>query len=243
MKTSFLYPLLLCLFFCLSCTTSTTSSDQTISYELSTDEQQKLTARVDELAELDQKYRRIISLGTMDEDLLKKDEELRKTASLEDYIAFSQSVEKTLDSQQIDSLWALQHKLDFQNYTDFKEIISEYGYLSKERLNVEGEKLFQILLHPPIEIEPTNYLKEMEELLIPEVKEKRMEANSYATFVDNMKAKILDESQLYGTNKSFDPATMSMGLPEIEDIETTNEAREEIGLSPLQEGEYKIKGE
>ena len=101
--------------------------------------------------------------------------------------------------------------------------------------------MFPILLHPPVELEPQKFLEEMEELLLPEVKGKRMEAESFAMFVDNIKAKILKEPQLYGTNKSFDPTTMSMGAPEIESIEKTNSARKAIGLAPLKDGEYKLK--
>ncbi len=67
-----------------------------------------------------------------------------------------------------------------------------------------------------------------------------MKAESFALFVDNIKAKILKEPQLYGTNKSFNPATMTMGLPEIEDITQTNNERLAIGMEPLEEGLYSI---
>ena len=106
---------------------------------------------------------------------------------------------------------------------------------------MEEDVLFAILLHPPLEIAPEKFLDEMKEILLPEVMKKRMEAESYALFVDNIKVKILKEPQLYGTNKPFDPTTMSMGLPEIESIEKTNKARKTIGLAPLKDGEYRSK--
>ncbi|MEL6824473.1 MAG: hypothetical protein AAFP70_22160, partial [Calditrichota bacterium] len=154
---------------------------------------------------------------------------------------FTKTVEKTLTKEQTDSLWALQHKLDYQNYRDIKDIINTYGYPSAERLNVETDQLYAILLHPPIEIEPQEYLSEMKALLLPEVQKKRMETISFARFVDNIRTKVLQEPQLYGTVKSFNPATMSMGLPVIEGIEKTNKAREAIGLEPLKDGEYEAK--
>ena len=241
MNTLKLFSLLICSIFCWSCSNSTNKTVKSKSFQLSELEKQKIIVEIEKMAELDKKYRNIISLGTLDKEKIKKDKELRETASLEEYVAFTQTIEKTLEKEQIDSLWELQHKLDYQNYNGFKEIIDEYGYPSKERLNVKKDKLFPILLHPPIEIGPQKFLDEMEEVLLPEVREKRMKAESFALFVDNIKAKILNEPQLYGTTKSFNPATMSAGLPEIENIEKTNNARKTIGLEPLKEGEYKTK--
>jgi len=228
-----------------SCNNSTDKTKTVTSKQIQLSEatQQKLITEINSIAELDQKYRSIISLGSMNPELIKKDKELRKTATLEEYMAFAQTVEKDLSKVQKDSLWKLQHELDFQNYEDFKELIHKYGYPSKERLGTDEDKLFQVLLHPPIEITPRVFLEEMQNLLLPEVKESRMAAESFALFVDNIKAKILKEPQLYGTNKSFNPATMSMGLPEIKNIEETNQARQDIGLKILKEGEYKLKEE
>ena len=224
-----------------SCTSSLNKTDKPKSFQLSDSEKQKLIAEIDEMHELDQEYRSIINVGTLDEEIIKKSKELSKTASIEEYIAFTKTYEKNLKKEQIDSLFKLQHQSDYQNYKNYKKIISKYGYPSRERLGVKTDKLFPILLHPPGQFKPQEFLEEMQELLLPEVKEKRMEAMSFAMFVDNIKAKILKEPQLYGTNKSFDPTTISMGAPEIENIEKTNSARKAIGLAPLKDGEYKLK--
>ena len=98
---------------------------------------------------------------------------------------------------------------------------------------MEPGRLFAVLLHPPVKIKQQTFLNEMTAPLLPEVQAGRMVGKSYALFVDNIKAKILREPQLYGTNKSFDPATMMMGPPEIEDLAATNAARAKIGLEPL----------
>jgi hypothetical protein len=95
-------------------------------------------------------------------------------------------------------------------------------------------------LHPPVEIEPKQYFEEIIGLPKPEVIAKRMEAKLYAMFYDNIKEKILQEPQLYGSNGVFDSEIMTIGAPIIVDIEKTNKARKEIGLPELQEGEYKL---
>ncbi len=159
MKTPGLLALITYMAFCFSCSNTSTNAEKPILFELSTSKKQQLASRIDKIAEQDGQYRSIISLGTLDQEHLKKDKELRQTASLEEYIAFTKTIEKTLGKEQIDSLWKLQHELDYQNYKSFKEIIEEYGYPSSERLTTTEDKLFPILLHPPIELEPAVYLQ------------------------------------------------------------------------------------
>jgi len=210
--------------------------------DLSEAQQQLLIQKIDSISTLDQQYRSIIALGTLDEDLLEKDRQLRQTASLEEYLAFKKTVPQTLTTAQKDSLWALQHALDGQNYQTVRAMIRQYGYPSNTRLGVSEDKLFAVLLHPPVELDANDYLTTMQELLLPEVQASRMEAMAYAQWYDNIKAKILREPQLYGTNKSFNPATMSMGPAVIKDLAQTNAARSAIGLPELQEGEYQLAG-
>lgn len=209
-------------------------------YDLDSLQKIEILKQIEEIYEKDQLYRSIISLGNDDPNIIKKDKELSQTASLEVYIAFKKGVEKTLSESQIDSLWKLQHVYDFENYKAFIDLLNNYGYPSSERLSVKEDKLFLVLLHPPVEIEPDVYLKNMAEVLKPEVLEGRMEAKLFATFYDNIKAKILKEPQLYGTNKSFDPSTMQMASPSIQNIDSTNKARLEIGLPALEKGEFQI---
>lgn len=242
-KNSTIYKLQLFLFFTIvllvSCNTSKINSAQK-TYQLSKSDRARIIGEIEDIMESDEQYRAIIALGTFDQKTINKDKELRESASLEDYLAFKKTVKKTLSKTQNDSLWNLQHKLDYNNYTKFKTLVEEYGYPSKERLGIKDDYLFTILLHPPIEIEPTKYLNEMSKFLLPEVKSNRMPAKLYATFYDNIKAKILKEPQLYGTNQTYNPETMSIGNPKISNIRKTNNAREKIGLPKLNEGEYDI---
>ena len=80
----------------------------------------------------------------------------------------------------------------------------------------------------------------MTQLLLPEVKEKRMDAKSYARFYDNLLTRFLNKPQVYGTIRKFNTSTMRPGLPEIGNIKETNKLRMAIGLEELKEGEYEI---
>lgn len=221
----------------ISCSSDKTE-DQAIA-ELSESDIEFLSAEIREMLDDDQKYRRVLSLGTLNDSLLSLDDSLRKTATLEDYVVFKNSVPKTLTKQQNDSLWGLQRQIDSRNYSKLKEFITQYGYPSEERLGKDLD-LFQILVHPPVEIDPEEYLDEMMALLKPEVIAQRMSGEIYAKLYDNIKHKILKEPQLYGTGQEFNPETMSMDNPTIADIEETNRARAEIGLPALKEGEYNL---
>lgn len=198
-----------------------------------------LLGEIERILEADQRYRGAISLGTLNDSILADDAEKRETLSVEEYIQYQRALQLELPKSVEDSLWVLQHQLDNANHQAFLEIVKTYGYPSPERLGVENDQLFTILLHPPTDQEIPQFLEKMQALLLPEVRSGRMPARMYASFYDNIKAKVLNEPQLYGTNKSFDPQTMSMGPPDIEDIEVTNAARAEIGLPPLEEGAYK----
>ncbi|MCB0641347.1 MAG: hypothetical protein KDC44_06890 [Phaeodactylibacter sp.] len=206
---------------------------------LTDEDKTHLLNEIDRILEADQQYRGAISLGTLNDSILAEDAEKSKTLTIEEYMAYRRTLQLELPKSVEDSLWLLQHQLDSENHQAFVKIIQGYGYPSPERLGVEDDRLFVVLLHPPADQDIPQYLANMQALLLPEVKSGRMPGRMYATFYDNIKAKILNEPQLYGTNKSFDQATMSMGPPDIEDIEVTNAARAEIGLPPLQEGEYK----
>lgn len=209
--------------------------------QLTETQKQELSLQIVEMSERDSKYRSIVSLGTLNEEIIERDKEFRKTASLEDYLVFLKSVKKDIAKSQIDSLWALQHALDYENYLKIKTLITQFGYPSSERVGTKGDKLFPILLHPPIEIPAQTYLNEMSKILLPEVKANRMDAISFAMFYDNIKTKILKEPQLYGTNKPFHQTKGIMGLPVISDIKKTNKARVKIGLKELNKGEYELK--
>ena len=208
-------------------------------HNLTDDTRQNLIEKLLVMGEKDQRYRQMISLGTLDEATIKKDKEM-SNKPIEEYMAFAKTIKRTLSQKQIDSLWLLQNNLDFENHNAIVSLVKKYGYPSEERLQVKSDKLFPMLLHPPKEIKPRLYLQKMTELLKPEIIEGRIKAKTFASFVDNIKWKILREPQLYGMNKSFNPKTMKVGLPKIEDIKKTNTARKEIGLPALEEGQYEI---
>lgn len=227
--------------FTASCNNKSSKKKKNINFELNSEIRQDLIKKITEMGVLDQKYRTPLSIGTLDEAIIAKNKEMSQTNDVAEYIAFRKTIKRTLTKNQEDSLWELQKELDYKNYTQFKSIVKEYGYPSPERLNKKTDEIYAILLHPPTntKTESKSYLKEMSDLLKDEVIAKRMDANSYASFVDNIKSKILQEPQLYGTMKTFNTKTMKEGLPEIKDINKTNAARKEIGLSELKDGSYK----
>lgn len=211
---------------------------QTIS-ELNADDIAYLLGAIKEIGQKDQYYRNMISLGTTDQAILEQDRENRKTMTIEEYFAFKDSLGLTgLDQAAKDSLWRLQHALDEENHKQFKLIVAQYGYPSPERLGVDKDKLFKILLHPPVSTTPEEYLEDMVAILEPEVFAGRMDATSFAMFYDNIMHKVLKRPQLYGVVKIFDPITRSEQNPVINNIDSTNAARERIGLEALQAGEY-----
>ncbi len=233
-KLSFLIAMIFAIVSC-----NSKKANDKIIVELTDSDTKYLITEIEKMLDEDQRYRRILSLGTLNDSLLALDDSLSKTATLEDYVAFSQSVPKTLTKQQNDSLWGLQHEIDYNNYLKIKKIVAKYGYPSEERID-KNLDIFPILVHPPVEIDPKEYLEEMITILKPEVIEKRMSGQVYAMLYDNIKHKILKEPQFYGTGQEFNPKTMTMGNPTIANIAETNKAREEIGLPALNEGEYNL---
>lgn len=227
------FTLLALLIFTVSCSSTKNIDKKYNSYHLTESKKIQLIDDISKMMELDQKYRLMITLGTMDSNVLNKEKEV-SNKSAEEYLSFLQSIVKTLSPKQIDSLSNLQTQLDYSNYQKLKKIILSNGYPSKERLGTTNESAFVILLHPPMkQIRPKLYLKKMSALLLSEVKSKRMSPIMYARFVDNIKAKILGEPQLYGTIKGFDPNTMSAELPKIKNLNETNLERKKIGLEEI----------
>lgn len=207
---------------------------------LTENEIQTINKQLDIIAEKDQQYRSVISLGTLNENVIATDKAMRDTASIDVYLSFLKSVKKDLSDMQKDSLWNLQHKLDFENYQSFKDIVDAYGYPSKERLGANADRLYAVLLHPPVSIDVKLYQQEMMNILLPELTLNNIKAESIASFYDNMQTKILNEPQLYGTVKLFDMKTMTQSVPKIENIDATNKARIKLGLSPLSDGEFAL---
>lgn len=208
--------------------------------DLSSDEITYLQQIVEKMAINDQKYRKYIGHETLDDNIITKIDSVFENHGMQESISYEESLNLSLSKEVSDSLWRLQHQLDFENHLLLRGMLNAYGYLPKSILKDKHYIQVLLLLHPPKDWDVRLYQKTYSELFLREVKEGRMSAKSFANFYDNMQAKILREPQLYGTNQQFDPETNSILPPMIKSIEETNNARKEIGLPPLKEGEYRI---
>ncbi|MEM8526834.1 MAG: hypothetical protein AAGG68_19495 [Bacteroidota bacterium] len=208
--------------------------------KLTEEDKNVLIKEIATIEEKDQRYRNYISMGTLNDSLINALEEQTKEMEISEYLAYRSKLKLELPKATEDSLWVLQHELDAENYRAFVRIVEQYGYPSEERLGTEDVNIVVVLFHPPVHLDIPEYLETMTNLLLPEVEAGRMKPKLFALFYDNIKAKILKEPQLYGTNKPFNMEAMKPGLPPISDIKKTNEAREAIGLPALKEGEYEI---
>ena len=213
----------------------TTEANASPKSELSETDQRIIRQRLEAMFDKDQQFRNHLSFGTIDDE---KIAEYEKLEVAEQFKAMRENKDK-LSKEVRETLWEFQRKNDRENLTELASIIEEFGYPGPHRIGAERDRVFALLLHPPVSRdEVEGHTKEWCKLLLPEVKAGRMEAKSYATYVDNMRAKILHLPQLYGTNKQFDRGTGKVRPGLIEDLEATNRARRDIGMPELKEGEY-----
>ncbi|MEM7375595.1 MAG: hypothetical protein AAF587_43780 [Bacteroidota bacterium] len=197
-----------------------------------------------EMTITDQQYRNYLAKETLDESIIARIDSVYEADGIEAGILYEKSLDLSLEKSLADSLWQLQHAIDFMNHLALRGIFETYGYLPKELLDKDHYVQILLLMHPPKDWNIEQYLKEYSELLLAEVQADRMAPKEFASFVDNMKGKILREPQLYGTNFEFDAQTQSVQPPTINNLKESNAARKEIGLPPLLEGEYRLpKGE
>lgn len=207
---------------------------------VSADEVRYLQEVIQEISRTDQQYRKYLAANTLDDDILDRMDSVYDAAGIEAYLSYEKSLNLSLDPAVEDSLWQLQHALDFQNHLTLRGIFLTYGFLPKDLLGEYHYVPLLVLVHPCKDWDVPQYLSEYTDIFIPEVKSGRMPAKTFATFYDNMKAKILREPQLYGTNEQWDPASQQVLPPIIANLEATNEARVAIGLAPLADGEYRL---
>ncbi|MEM8523296.1 MAG: hypothetical protein AAGG68_01575 [Bacteroidota bacterium] len=195
-----------------------------------------------EIARTDQLYRNPLAKGTTDQKIIAQIDSVFDNEGIEAGLTYEKSLDLSLPKAVEDSLWMLQHANDLQNHLTIKGLWEIYGYISKEVIEEKNHVQLLLLVHPPKDWDIPTYLEEYSAFLLQEVNAKRMPAKIYATFVDNIKGKILREPQLYGTNQQFDPASQKVLPPQIEDLEQSNAARKAIGLPILKEGEYRLLG-
>ena len=186
---------------------------------------QELTNRM----KADQLQRSYLSYGTFDTLLI----DSVKSLPLEEMIQFQTAHNSDLSKAQEDSLWKIQLKMDLENTNRLYDIIKEFGWLSESDLDSLVNPMI-FLFHTPKET-----IGKMQEALLDEVKAKRMQPLSYATYVDNMRKKAFGKNQLYGTGEEYDIETQSILPPIIDNIDTTNMERMKIGLPKLKEGEFR----
>lgn len=208
--------------------------------DLSNDEIAYLQQLSEKIAYKDQKYRKYLAENTLDDQILAKVDSVFDNHGMQAGLSYRLSLNLTLEKHIVDSLWQLQHQLDFENHLLLRGMLNTYGYLPKSILKDKHYIQVLLLLHPPKDWDVRLYQKAYSKLFLQEIKEGRMPAKDFANFYDNMQAKILREAQLYGTNKQFDPESKTILPPMIKSIDETNKARKEIGLAPLKEGEYRI---
>lgn len=207
------------------------------SFELSEIDKRLLNDRIARILEKDQQFRSYLSYHTTDDEKIAELNKLDAKGMME---AMTQN-KGALSAETTELLKKLQLKNDKENLKEFLAIIEEYGYPSAERLGVKADKLFVLLLHPPVEKgQVESHTKMLCEKLLPEVKAGRMKPKLYAMFVDNMRGKILRLPQIYGTNQQYDRATGKILPPKIEDLDKANRARQEIGMPELKDGEYRL---
>jgi len=187
----------------------------------------------------DQQFRKLISAETLDTHIINKTSLMYDSLGIEAGYNYEKNLNLKLEENVKDSLWEKQHLLDFQNHITIRGLIETYGYLSEDILGKDDYIQFLVLLHPPKDWDVELYQNEYSVFLKAEVKSGRMKPMFFAQFYDNMNCKILKKPQLYGTNKVFDINSRSTLPPIINDIAKTNQARIDIGLNPLKEGEFR----
>ncbi|MPQ48593.1 hypothetical protein GCQ56_16430 [Marinifilum sp. N1E240] len=208
--------------------------------DFSNDEKKYLHQLAEKISENDQKYRNYLSNKTMDDDVIAKIDSVFDNYGIQQGWTYRSSLKLSLDKHISDSLWQLQHRLDFENHLLLRGMLNTYGYLPKSILKEKHYLQVLLLLHPPKDWDVKLYQESYTQLFLHEIKAGRMPAKDFANFYDNMQAKILREPQLYGTNKQYDNESKSILPPIIRDLQETNKARVEIGLPLLKDGEYRI---
>lgn len=213
------------------------SPNQSPNTELSERDKELIRHRIDRIVDKDQQFRSYLNYGTIDEAEIKRIEKL----DAKEQLAAMTKNRGILTDEIKKFLTQLQLKNDRENWAEFLEIVEKHGYPSPERIGVETDRLFVLLLHPPVgKAEVESHVAKLSAVLKPEVLSGRMKPKFFAMFVDNMHVKILRRPQLYGTNQMFDPETKAILAPMIEDLAKANRLRREIGMPELKEGEYRL---
>lgn len=215
--------------------------DYNLKQPVDADEVAFLQELINEMSVTDQLYRKFISNETLDKEISDRIDSVLNNVGIEEGLAYKASLNLSLDKAVKDSVWQLQHALDFANHITLRGIFLTYGFLPEEMLGDKFYVQLLLLVHPPKDWDVETYLKEYTEIFMEEVEAGRMPPKTFATFYDNINGKILRRPQLYGTNMQFDVKTNTVLPPMIENLAQSNKARKAIGMPPLKEGEYRVK--
>lgn len=197
----------------------------------------------DQIAKSDQEYRSPISNNTLDSELNHKIDSVFNTAGIEAGIAYKKSLNLKLPKSVKDSLWDLQHEIDYKNHLILRGVFATYGWIPESIVKENNFVQILLLMHPPKDWNPETYRDTYFAFLKKEVAAGRMPAETCAKFYDNITGKILKRPQLYGTNMQFDIKTNKVLPPGIISLDQTNQARINLGLPELKDGEYRIVAE
>lgn len=129
---------------------------------------------------------------------------------------------KNLPQAEQDSIWKIIKESDSVNWVEFLDILKNYGYISKGP-NGKPTIFGTILLHNIKE----KRIKEIDSILLHEIKMGRMPPLDYAKWYDRYLLQTCGKKRLYGEYAQINK------FPCVEDINLTNEARKKIGLKPI----------
>lgn len=186
-------------------------------------------AELKDMIDTDQKYRWMIMYGETDQS------KLDSLMELPDNIRFQifknhGTPKYGLSQPTLDSLWVLQNEIDSINLIRLERIISEYGWPDEKRFGKNDAYI--MLIHTDSET-----VFGMEELLLNEVKAKRLDSYEFAKLWDR-KLIDVDKKQKYGT-VFFYGKKGEILPPVVENNDSANIARKSIGLNNLNKKQKK----
>jgi len=207
---------------------------------ISPDEEAFLATAFATMVEDDQRYRSYLTYHTLDDQIIARIDSIMENDDIVAGMQYAESLNLSLSEETMDSLQDLQHQLDFQNHLMIRGVWEIYGYISEDLIKENNYIQLMLLVHPQKDWDIPTYHLEYGNLLRKEVDAGRMPAKMYATFYDNILGKIMRKPQLYGTNQMYSREAGKILPPLIENLEKANEAREELGMEKLKEGEYRL---
>lgn len=127
-------------------------------------------------------------------------------------------------------IWSLIHRQDSICLSKMTKILNEQGWLGKSRVgNKANQAIWLVIQHAELEIQ---------EEYLPLLKKSVEIGESEGWHLAFLEDRILmrkGESQIYGTQATWDKTTSKMKIYPIEDVKNVNKRRELIGLESIEE--------